>query len=369
MTTGPSILFDARFLNREVVSGIARDSKAVLNQFLKNKWSVKLLEYKGAIVDIDQAMNLPSIQSKKSLVRATAEAIILKKHLNSPNSESRVFYLSQVSPLKIKTKYSKSKRVIRVHDLFPVTNPEWFTQKAVLHFRAGLSTIDKNDILISNSKTTTALILDVLGGRISPSQIREIPCQVTDFGSRVACTSCEACINPTHISNYFLAVGTIEPRKNYFGLIAAWQIAQSKDLGYKLVIVGNLGWNSKASASKLDVQKSIIFLKGICDYQLHILYQNAFGFISASFNEGFNIPLLEAQNIGSRLILSNINIHHEFVSKHAAKWFNPREVDSIADALNQSMKIPTKNLPTRSTDSFDRSFEQLSKELQEMWKH
>jgi glycosyltransferase involved in cell wall biosynthesis len=363
MPSKKSVIFDARFLSWKKQSGIARDSKAFCEQFSKNEWSINLLNYKERSSEGGDVKTLPLIPIDKSLTRVTLESVLFRKQLKFPDLESSYFYLSQVSPIKVETKSSACQRIIRIHDLFPITHPEWFTPKARLNFKVGLESIDTKDILIANSKTTRKSILEYLNGRITTSQVRQIFCPITELETTIACGICVNCVKPNSELNYFLSVGTIEPRKNYISLLTSWKKSEPNSLGFKLIIVGNSGWNNKRIISQISSQKNVIHVSGICDYQLSELYKNAFAFVSASLDEGFNIPLQESRQLGSRLILSDIKIHHEFVEKNEAVWFDPLSQSSTTDALNKSLNISSKH-PRRYPDySFERQLKHFLEEL------
>jgi len=351
-----SIIFDSRFLDRKAHSGIARDSSAFLKQFIQNEWSVNLLQYKTGSPKWGDGNTSPSIQIDKSLARVTAEAMTIGKSLKTSSLDANYFYLSQVSPIKVETKKSTCKRIIRIHDLFPITNPNWFTPKARLHFKAGLNSVSASDVLITNSKATTMSLIHIMKDRISPEQVMEVSCPSTEFKMAKPCTRCDLCINFQPMDDYFLAVGTIEPRKNYTNLLSAWERSKPNNSGFKLVVVGNLGWHDKKIERQLGAKNNVLHLKGICDYQLHELYKNTFAFISASLNEGFNIPLHEAQSVGSRLVLSDIKVHHEFVKDDTVAWFDPLNIISMTCALNDSLNIPTKNTGKTQYPSFEDQF-------------
>jgi glycosyltransferase involved in cell wall biosynthesis len=363
MKSNRSVIFDSRFLDKKAQSGIGRDSKAFLHQFVKNEWLINLLRYKDISPEWSDAKPLPSTQIEESLTRATAEAMFFGKPLKFPNLEANYFYLSQVSPIKVKTKNSSHKRIIRIHDLFPVTNPDWFTRRAQLHFRAGLNSISTDDILITNSKTTTKSLLHEMKGRISSEQVKEISCPNTDFEASAPCNICELCICSQPIDEFFMAVGTVEPRKNYLNLLAAWEKSEPNNSGFKLVIVGNSGWHDKRLKRHLEAQKNVLHLRGICDYQLHGLYKSTFAFVSPSLNEGFNIPLHEAQSVGSRLVLSDIEIHHEFAIHDTVTWFDPLNGISMTSALNDAMNCTTKNPGRATSHNFEDQLKQFLLEL------
>lgn len=363
MNSPTSILFDARFLVKPRQSGISRDSEAFLRQFIKNEWSVNLLEYKGMNYEGGAVNESPLVRIDKSLARITAESTFFGKRLKVPNLEASYLYLSQVSPIRVDTKNSTCRRIIRIHDLFPITNPNWFTPRARLHFKAGLNSISHEDLLITNSSATTNSLLHELKGRISTQQVREIPCPDTDLQSSIPCRICELCTVPECVIGYFVAVGTIEPRKNYINLLAGWKESQASKLGYKLVVVGKSGWNDREILKRINSQENVLHLKRICDHQLYKLYKNSFAFISASVNEGYNIPLHEASNIGTRIILSDIEIHREFITDGPATWFDPLKPESIKNAINKTLHIPLK-VPGKDTkNSYEKQVKHLLSQL------
>lgn len=105
---------------------------------------------------------------------------------------------------------------------------------------------------------------------------------------------------------YILAVGTIQPRKNYPLLVRAFlRIAHT--IPHKLVIVGGKGWLYEGLLT--DVEQSdrerIHFPGFVSDADLPLLYSAADLFVFPSLYEGFGLPLLEAMACGVPVISSN----------------------------------------------------------------
>ena len=80
------------------------------------------------------------------------------------------------------------------------------------------------------------------------------------------------------------------------------------------------------------------------DGELQWLYENASAFLSPSFDEGFGLPVAEAQMFGKQILLSDISVYRELFPD--AKFLSPNDpaawLDSLKDlsASNQSFKIP-----------------------------
>ncbi len=143
-------------------------------------------------------------------------------------------------------------------------------------------------------------------------------------------------------AEYFLAVGTIQPRKNYINLLKAFEIFRRKNPNYKLMIIGQKGWQSEQFFELLQqspARKSIEILGHIDQRKLHQLYQNATALVFPSFYEGFGIPLLEAMNCACPVLCSQNSSIPEVVVD-AAVFFEPHQPKEIANAMQKITNNP-----------------------------
>lgn len=116
---------------------------------------------------------------------------------------------------------------------------------------------------------------------------------------------------------YFLFVGTFEPRKNINLLLEAYldYCGISAD-PTPLVLVGTVGWNEEVFSENLQKALSLpsVFRLGyLSDEELAISYAGAKVFIFPSFYEGFGLPPLEAMASGTAVITSNTSSLPEVV--------------------------------------------------------
>lgn len=181
---------------------------------------------------------------------------------------------------------------------------------------------------------------------------------------------------------YFLFVGTIQPRKNLERLIRAYAkflksddrklkendlsstIYPQKTIFYplsstvKLVIAGSKGWLSEEIyqlPKKLGIENQVRFLGYVPDKDLPTLYSGALAFVFPSLFEGFGLPILEAMAVGCPVLTSNISSLPEVAGK-AALLVNPYSEDEIAQNL---IKLYTNsNLLQQLTTA---GFEQIKK--------
>lgn len=117
--------------------------------------------------------------------------------------------------------------------------------------------------------------------------------------------------------DYFVACGTIEPRKNHMLLLQVWrELAQR--LGPetpKLVLIGKRGWLNHNVLALLErcteLRPHVIEAAGLSTPALRSLYAGARAALAPSFDEGFGLPVAEAAACGVPVIASEIEVFRE----------------------------------------------------------
>jgi glycosyltransferase involved in cell wall biosynthesis len=106
---------------------------------------------------------------------------------------------------------------------------------------------------------------------------------------------------------FVLAVGTIEPRKNYLRLLAAYRQLRGRALpiiinGHpgvpQLVIAGRPGWAYGDTLQRIQAEPGVRYLGHVDEPTLESLYRSASVLVFPSLYEGFGLPLLEAMGHG-----------------------------------------------------------------------
>ncbi len=182
--------------------------------------------------------------------------------------------------------------------------------------------------------------------------------------------------------NYFLFVGTVQPRKNLERIIKAFAITQlrsgSKDSvrshnrGVSLIIAGSKGWLSDEIyqlPKKLGIEDSVKFLGYVPDKDLAPLYAGALAFLFPSLFEGFGLPILEAQACGCPVITSNLSSMPE-VAGSGAILVNPFDIGDIVEGMKRVNNQDTRNKIIKAGfDNIKRfSWEKCAKETLEVLK-
>lgn len=137
---------------------------------------------------------------------------------------------------------------------------------------------------------------------------------------------------------YFLSVSTVEPRKNYIGLLRAFAAFKRKYLwDGNLLVVGKQGWgNIKLieEAENAGITNDLIYLKDVNDKELSELYANANGFVLFPFYEGFGISYIEALSYGLPVASSDIEVCREILQNFSL-YADPNDIDDMCKILNE----------------------------------
>lgn len=138
--------------------------------------------------------------------------------------------------------------------------------------------------------------------------------------------------------DYFLYLGTVEPRKNLERLVDAYHcFCAGKDEPPLLVLAGGKGWLDSGIYQKvkdLRLEQSVLFTAYVPDAEIPALLCGALAFVFPSIYEGFGMPPLEAMSCGVPVLTSTAASLPEMVGD-AALLVDPYQVDAIADGLQQ----------------------------------
>jgi glycosyltransferase involved in cell wall biosynthesis len=321
-----NLILDSKFLFGPI-NGISRDfngiSRSLINQFR----NTSLLSH-GLIDRKNHFGNLPIwkiVNYRINLIK-----ILLGRRISIPNDS--ILFLAQPNILHIRFLGNK---IFRIHDLFPVTNPEWFTVKARLQFRYAVSKFKVEDIFVCNSEETYKVFCSKFPHLRNTATI--VHC-ATGMSETEKCGKCEICSSNILPTNFFLMVGTIEPRKDYITALKAWDASKDSRKIENLVIVGRRGWKNRKTLRMLRHYSTdhVIHYSNACDYALNLLYKESQCFLSTSLNEGFNIPLADAVSFHKPVILSDIQVHRDH-SDGNATFFTPRNWSQLATLMSLSV--------------------------------
>jgi glycosyltransferase involved in cell wall biosynthesis len=137
---------------------------------------------------------------------------------------------------------------------------------------------------------------------------------------------------------FILAVGTLQPRKNYVRLIQAFGALPGDEVS--LVIAGGRGWlfdEIFAEVERLGLGGRVIFPGFAADEDLPALYSAASVLAYPSTYEGFGLPILEAFACETPVVTSTASCLPE-VAGGAALLVAPTDVEALANALRRLLE-------------------------------
>lgn len=164
----------------------------------------------------------------------------------------------------------------------------------------------------------------------------------------------------TPVPRYFLAVSTLEPRKNYLKLFRAFEIARRiAREPIQLVVVANTGWRSHDELAELKalVREGAYHLSKVPLEELRVLYSMAHCVVAPSRAEGFDYSGAEAMVCGSPVIASDIPVHR-WVYGDAAAYVDAYDADAMGRMLGAFADLPRES--GQLAEMRDRGFRQAA---------
>ena len=143
-------------------------------------------------------------------------------------------------------------------------------------------------------------------------------------------------------------MGSFMPYKNVEVLARAMYLLP----GYTLHLLSRADDSTVTRLAALAPAGSLVFHQGVSDEQYARILSSAAALVSASLNEGFGLPLVEAMASGTPVAVSDIPIFRE-IGGDAAVFFDPHSPASFAAAIGE-LEDPTE-WKRRSTRSRERA--------------
>jgi glycosyltransferase involved in cell wall biosynthesis len=134
---------------------------------------------------------------------------------------------------------------------------------------------------------------------------------------------------------FFLYVGTLEPRKNLVRLLNAYRAARDKGVEWPLVLAGGKGWLYEEIFQRvrdLKLEDSVRFPGYVLYGELPLWYNAASAFVYPSLYEGFGLPVAEAMACGCPVLTARNSSLVE-VAGDAAILVDGEDETAIADGL------------------------------------
>lgn len=264
----------------------------------------------------------------------------------------------------------KAKVVTTIHDLTPIKFPLYHHKSTVEAQTHRLRWVRREaDIVLSDSLATKRDIVELLG--IPEEKIKVVYLAAGEQYKKFRIKNSEFRIKENERvkkkygieGEYFISVGTLEPRKNLKRVIEAFSInAQRTSFNVQLVIAGRAGWGEDLP------QLNNVKLLGLApDEDLPGLYAGSSGLIYPSLYEGFGLPVLEAMTVGCPVLTSDRGSLAE-VAGGAAISVDPENTESIVWGIESLIKDREKLIAKGFKRSLGFSWEKTAQETLSIYK-
>ena len=328
-----------------------------------------------------------------------------------------------------KIKKNKGKVIAVIYDIIPLTNPEFFNIDLTLNFKGKIKKIKSFiDAVVTISKSEKEIIEGYLKKTFNFENIGNKPVKYFYPGCDIKCGIDFANISKyqdgrendaafggedglnlkkirirknlteifempdIHIQRRFsyISVGTIEPRKGYDYTIEAFEKMWESGYGGILVIAGKIGWKTEKLLKKISsspyLNKKLFMFNDLNDGELCYMYEAADALVSASFREGYGLPLAEAINYRLPVLASDIPVFREIgssmgIGKSAESgksngiiYFNPDKnglISAVKEFENRARTHRDENNPNTAAEvaavvSWDESVRSFSSAVVEI---
>jgi glycosyltransferase involved in cell wall biosynthesis len=181
--------------------------------------------------------------------------------------------------------------------------------------------LNRADAVVTVSETTKKLIVQ--------HKLTKRPVSVV-YNAPEASHNGKARTAPT--SKKLLYIGSFMPYKNVETLVEA--VGMLPD--FELHLLSKIAESRKIQLQKLvtAIGSKVIFHNGVSDKEYLDLLDEAFALVTASKDEGFGIPLVEAMQRGTPVVVSNLEIFHE-VASDAGSYFEAEDSKQLAARVRE----------------------------------
>jgi len=202
--------------------------------------------------------------------------------------------------------------VYLVHDLIPITHPEFCRAGEKDRHQARINTILATAAgVIGNSQAT----LDSLAKYARDMRLPQPPAVAAWLGGTPLPHQEASAAAPSRPA--FVILGTIEARKNHLTLLHVWTrlVQRLGPRSPQLLIIGQRGWECEQAVDLIErsetLRGSVVEIGRCGDLELAGYLAGARALLFPSLAEGYGLPLIEALSSGTPVIASDLPVFRE----------------------------------------------------------
>ncbi len=237
----------------------------------------------------------------------------------------------------------QAKRTVTVFDLTNIRHPETHvpSQRRV-HLRMLEHAVPRADALVAISRSSAADLVELLGA--APEKVHVVYGGVCceEFCKEWDQEAFGALKRRLGIGReYFIHLGTLEPRKNIPRLLEAYARLRQRFKDYpELVLAGKTGWMYEPifkAIESLGLKNDVVQTGYISREDAVLLLRGAYGCVYPSLYEGFGLPVLEAMAARTPVLTSSVSSMPEVIGETGIT-VNPESVDEIEAGMAELLE-------------------------------
>lgn len=256
---------------------------------------------------------------------------------------------------------SKVPKITTVHDLVTFKYPQSTTNNIRSAHRKKLAwVIRESQKIIAVSESTKSDLITIL--KVPEEKIVVIP-EGVEEKIKPQPLEIQEIIKRRYKTgdDFIFALSTIEPRKNYQGLLKAFALVRKTYPELKLVVGG-----MKRQDGQIEEAEGVIFTGFIPQADLPGLYSACTAFVHPAFYEGFGLTPLEAMACGASVAVSKVSSLPEVVGE-AGTYFDPNSVESIASGIIKAIQDRAKMRPLAKEQAKKFTFKQAAQRTHKVY--
>lgn len=248
---------------------------------------------------------------------------------------------------------------IMIHDLIPIVRPQYTPGDMSQRFHDWLTrSTSYVTCYMANSDNTGRDLRQCVGKQKAELPVKVVPLAQAPLSEakpgvsheHAPCPKDDAVRIPDHIRTltkvpYVLVVGTLEVRKNLWQIAIVWdRLRQNAGRPLpKLVFAGGYGWLNNDFDKLMQATGQLggwaEIIPAPSDNILAFLYRNCLFTITASFYEGWGLPIGESLAYGKTAVVSETSAMPE-VGGDMVEYCDPHSLDSIEAACLRLIDDP-----------------------------
>ena len=244
-----------------------------------------------------------------------------------------------ISPMQTMGTFRRRYRLaLTVHDLIYYSNPTpprdlpgfvrvlwrlyhkaWWPQRMLLNRADAIVTVSETtrELIAEHRLTTKPVVVARNAADLPPAEV-------------AAAATSEAAVERRAADRSLVYMGSFMPYKNVETLVRA----VGELPGYTLHLVSKVSDSDRERLQAIDPEAGLVFHGGASDEEYSELLRRATALVSASLDEGFGIPLVEAMGHGTPVVVSEIGVFHE-IGGDAALYAPARDAAAFAARIRE----------------------------------